>query len=86
MQTKPTPSIPLKAPDQTMDDSGTFFWGLMFGAIGMGYIVYGKNQQKLLVLCLGVALCVFPYFVTDVMQMLLIGAALTLAPMFFGKS
>ena len=68
-----------------MDDPATFFWGLMFGAVGCGYIVYGKNQQKLLVLVLGVALCVFPYFIGDLFQVIVVGAVLTLAPLFLNK-
>ena len=66
-----------------MDDSGTFFWGLMFGAVGAGYFIYGKNQRNLVMMCLGILLCVFPYFVGNLVLLLVIGVALTLAPFFF---
>jgi hypothetical protein len=68
-----------------MDDSGTFFWSLMFGAIGAGYFVYGKNQRNPVMMGLGALLCVYPYFVSNLTLMLVIGTALTLAPFFLRK-
>ena len=68
-----------------MDDSGTFFWGLMFGAVGAGYFIYGKNQRNLVMMGLGIMLCVFPYFVSNLVLLLVIGIALTLAPFFINK-
>jgi len=68
-----------------MDDSGTFFWGLMFGAIGAGYFIYGKNQRNIVMMGLGIMLCVFPYFVANLVLLLVIGIALTLAPFFVNK-
>jgi hypothetical protein len=68
-----------------MNDGGTFFWGLMFGAIGAGYFIYGKNQHNIVMLGLGALLCVFPYFVSSVTPLLVIGVVLTLAPFFINK-
>ena len=65
-----------------MTDDGTFFWSLMFGAIGTGYFIYGKNQANLLVLIIGILLCAFPYFVTGLWPTLAVGAGLVFAPMF----
>jgi hypothetical protein len=58
-------------------------WGMLFGAIGMGYFVYGKRQSALLPLCCGIGLMVFPYFVTGTLWMLLVGAALMAAPWYW---
>jgi hypothetical protein len=58
-------------------------WGMLFGAIGMGYFVYGKRQSALLPLLCGIGLMVFPYFVTGTLWMLLIGAALMAAPWYW---
>ena len=69
-----------------MDDSGTFFWGLMFGAIGAGYFIYGKNQRNLVILGLGVLLLVFPYFVSGLTTTLVIGVGLTLMPLMLKKA
>ena len=55
-------------------------WGMLFGAIGMGYFIYGKRQSALLPLVCGVGLMVFPYFVSGTLWMLLIGALLMAVP------
>lgn len=61
----------------------TLVWGILFGAIGMGYFVYGKKQAAILPLVCGVGLMVFPYFVTGTLWMLLVGAALMAAPWYW---
>ena len=53
---------------------------MIFGAIGMGYIVYGKNHSHGIALLAGIGLCVYPYFVTGMGLLLLIGAVLTVGP------
>jgi hypothetical protein len=58
-------------------------WGMLFGAIGMGYFVYGKRQSALLPLVCGLGLMVFPYFVTGTLWMLLVGGALMAAPWYW---
>ncbi|MEI6537435.1 MAG: hypothetical protein WCN98_18975 [Verrucomicrobiaceae bacterium] len=68
-----------------MDSADSLLWGFIFGAIGMGYFVYGKHQRNLIMLSLGMLLCVFPYFVSSLIWMLLIGAALTFAPLFLNR-
>ena len=56
-----------------MFDSSIFIWGIVLGAIGMGYFTYGKQQRKIMPLISGVGLFVLPYFV-DNLTLLLIGA------------
>lgn len=58
-------------------------WGMLFGAIGMGYFIYGKRQSALLPLVCGVGLMVFPYFVSGTFWMLLIGALLMAVPWYW---
>jgi hypothetical protein len=58
-------------------------WGMLFGAIGLGYFVYGKRQSALLPLFCGLALMVFPYFVSSTLWMLVIGGALMAAPWYW---
>ena len=55
-------------------------WGVVFGAFGMGYFVYGKQQRRIVALACGIGLMVFPYFVTGTLWMLLVGTALMAAP------
>ena len=54
--------------------------GLLTGAIGMGYFIYGKRQAKFVPLIAGMILCVYPYFVQGVVWLVLIGVALMAAP------
>ena len=54
--------------------------GLLTGAIGMGYFVYGKRQAKFVPLLAGLALCIYPYFVQGVVWLVLIGLGLMAAP------
>jgi len=63
-------------------DSSTLLWGILYGSISMGYFVYGKKQQRALALLSGVALMVFPYFVSNVWLSIVIGIALMALPFF----
>lgn len=56
--------------------------GILTGAIGMGYFVYGKRQAKFVPLLAGMILCVYPYFVQGVVWLVVIGLALMAAPFF----
>ena len=63
-------------------DTSSLLWGLLFGSLGAGYFVYGKKQGAIVPLISGVALCVFPYFVTNSWLMVLIGVVLAAIPYF----
>jgi len=54
--------------------------GILTGAIGMGYFIYGKRQAKFVPLLAGMVLCVYPYFVQGVVWIVVIGLALMAAP------
>jgi len=55
---------------------------VLFSAVGFGFFLYGKKQQKLVPLLCGLALMVYPYFVTDNLLLVLIGAGLIAIPYF----
>jgi len=57
-------------------------WGLLYGSIGLGFFIYGRNQKAPVPLVCGIALMVFPYFVSNVLLLVLIGAALIAIPYF----
>lgn len=63
-----------------MLETGPLVWGLLFGSIGAGYFVYGKNQQNFVALLSGVALCVIPYLATTVVWMIPLAAVLMVLP------
>ena len=62
--------------------SATLLWGILYGSIGMGYFVYGKKQHRGVALLSGIALMVFPYFVSNVYLSIVIGIALMGLPFF----
>ena len=63
-----------------MDFGTTLIFSILFGSIGMGYFVYGKKQQAAIPLITGIVLCIFPYFVSNVYIMVLVGLILTVLP------
>jgi hypothetical protein len=63
-----------------MDFSTSLLLGVLFGSIGMGYIVYGKKQRKGMALFSGIALCIFPYCVSNIFLFVLIGLVLMVLP------
>ncbi len=54
--------------------------GLVFGAIGSGYILYGKRQHSALFLVVGFALVVYPYFISSAVLIVLVGLCLAAVP------
>ncbi len=63
--------------------TASLVWGFLFGAIGIGFFVYGKRQEKLVPLICGLVLMVFPYFVSNTVVMVIIGTALMAIPYFY---
>lgn len=58
----------------------TPIWGVLFGAIGVGYFVYGRKQRRAMPFIAGVGLMAFPYFVDGLVFTLLFGAMLMATP------
>ena len=65
-----------------MDSEASLIWGMLFGAIGLGYFIYGKRQRMGIALACGLGLMLFPYFFSNVIWIVLIGIALMLLPWF----
>ena len=57
-------------------------WGLLFGSVGLGFFLYGKKQQALVPLICGLALMVFPYFISNTFLLVAVGVALIAIPYF----
>ena len=64
-----------------MDTSG-LLWGVLFGSIGLGFFVYGRRQRAVVPLLCGIALLVFPYFVSNTYVLVGCGIALIAIPYF----
>jgi len=63
-------------------DTATLFWGVVFGAIGLGFLTYGRRQRAPVPLVCGLALMVFPYFVSGAWATVLVGLGLMAIPYF----
>lgn len=63
----------------------TLLWGLLFGSIGVGFALYGKQQRAAVPLFCGIALTVYPYFVPNVIALVAIGIVLMAIPYFFRR-
>jgi hypothetical protein len=65
-----------------MDDSAMLIWGVFFGAIGLGFFVYGKKQKRIVPYLSGIALIIFPYFVSNTSILVITGSILMVLPYF----
>lgn len=65
-----------------MGSPASLLWNLFFSAIGLGYFIYGKKQRQGMPLVTGLALMIFPYFVSNVYAVVLVGIVLLALPRF----
>ena len=58
----------------------TLVFGIIFGAIGSGYLVYGRRQTSTSFLICGFLLAIAPYFFDSAIWILLSGVIIAAAP------
>ncbi|VAX15369.1 hypothetical protein MNBD_NITROSPINAE01-1949 [hydrothermal vent metagenome] len=58
---------------------------VLFSAFGVGYFIYGKKQAQFLMLGAGMALMLYPYFVSGVATIILVGLALMAVPFILAR-
>ena len=68
-----------------MGSTAALIWTVWFSAIGMGYFMYGKAQRVAAPMFCGVALMVYPYFVSTTWVLVLIGVVLCVLPYHFRR-
>ncbi len=56
-----------------MISTSTLIMGVIFGAIGLGFFVYGKKQKVIIPLFCGIALMILPYFIPNIYILILSG-------------
>jgi hypothetical protein len=61
----------------------SILFGVVTGAIGMGYFIYGRRQTKFVPVIAGILLCVYPYFLDSVLWLSIVGVLLIAAPFVF---
>jgi len=71
-----------RAVDAAMPTPGMLALNLLLGAVGLAYFVYGKKNGAIVPLMCGVCLMVFPYFVSGLFPLILVGLILILLPRF----
>jgi hypothetical protein len=57
-------------------DPSTLMWGVIFGAFGLGFFVYGKKQKVIMPVVSGIGLMLIPYVISNTMVLVLIGIIL----------
>jgi hypothetical protein len=65
-----------------VSSTAVLMWGMLFGAIGFGFFLYGKKQKKVVPLITGIALCVVPYFIANIYALVIVGVILMAIPFF----
>jgi len=65
-----------------MEGTSLLIWGMLFGAVGLGFFAYGKKQKAVVPLFTGVALFIFPYFISNVYMLVMVGVVLVVLPYF----
>ena len=63
----------------------TLVWGVLFGAIGFGYFLYGRKQHKTAPFLCGIALMIFPYLFGNPIAIAIIGMILSVLPVFIRR-
>jgi len=63
-----------------MEGTSLLIWGMLFGAIGLGFFTYGKKQKAVVPLFAGIALFMFPYFISNVYMLVIVGVILVAIP------
>jgi len=63
-----------------MKGTSLLIWGTLFGAIGFGFFIYGKKQRSLVPFLTGIALFLFPYFISNVYILVIVGVILVAIP------
>jgi hypothetical protein len=61
-----------------LGSTSSLFSSLLISCLGMGFFLYGKKATKLWPLLAGLVLGIYPFFVTSVLLMWLIAAAIVI--------
>ena len=65
-----------------MEGTSLLIWAMVFGGIGLGFFMYGKKQKAIIPLFTGIALFIFPYLISDVYILVIVGAIIMTLPYF----
>ena len=63
-------------------DLNALLLSVVFGSLGAGFFVYGKKQQMLVPMVVGLCLMVYPYFMPNNWSTCVVGVLLSAVPYF----
>ncbi|MBC7708746.1 MAG: amino acid transport protein [Rhizobacter sp.] len=63
-------------------NTSTLLLGLVFSSVGLAFFIYGRKQKVAMPLICGIALMIYPYFVSSNALLIAIGAVLIAIPYF----
>lgn len=63
-----------------MEGTALLIWGVIFGAVGLGFFTYGKKQKAVVPLISGMALFVLPYLISSVYVLVIVGILFVVLP------
>jgi len=58
---------------------------MLFSSAGLGFFIYGKRQSAISPMACGLALMMYPYFVSSVIVLVIIGLVLMVLPYFLSQ-
>ena len=61
-------------------DGNVLMASLLFGSVGVGMLMFGKKSGRMVPLAAGLALVVVPYFIPNLIALLIVGGTLSAAP------
>ena len=67
-------------------DLGYLGLSMLFGAVGMGLLIFGKKTGKIPHIIAGLALITCPYFIPNVIAMVSVCVVLAVAPFFMPET
>lgn len=65
-----------------MESYASLLWGVVFGSIGAGYLIYGRKNHRALAILSGLLLFVVPYFICGTIPLIALGLLLMALPYF----
>jgi len=63
-------------------DMTSLMVSLLFGTVGMGFLMYGKSMSSLVAIGAGLGLMIAPYLITNMVLLVVVGLALMGTPFY----
>jgi len=65
-----------------MFSAANLIWGMIFGLIGSAHFIYGKKRSTLVPMLSGAILFIMPYFISNLIALVVTGIIFVLLPFF----